>query len=104
MRACVGRFNYVQLPRSVLDSDIWNVGRVRDRDRITIDSIRLIAMHTQVSVLGLAGCDMTDDGLILLAQYRNAGLERISVNNCYRVTNKTVQAYVRYCPNLSVLK
>ncbi|KAI9366254.1 hypothetical protein BD770DRAFT_311411 [Pilaira anomala] len=81
-----------------------NVGRVRDRERITIQSISLIAKKTKVAVLGLAGCDMTDECLISLAKCRGRGLERISVNNCYRITNKSVQAYVKYCPNLSVFE
>ncbi|KAI8072148.1 uncharacterized protein B0P05DRAFT_549091 [Gilbertella persicaria] len=81
-----------------------NVGRVRDREKITSRSIKLIALKTQVAVLGLAGCDMTDECLVLLAKCRGAGLERISVNNCYRITNKSVQAYVKHCPNLSVFE
>ncbi|CAO3637475.1 unnamed protein product [Mucor hiemalis] len=81
-----------------------NVGRVRDREKITMQSISLIAKHTRVAVLGLAGCDMTDECLILLAKCRGRKLERISVNNCYRITNKSVQAYVKYCPNLSVFE
>ncbi|OBZ90945.1 Antagonist of mitotic exit network protein 1 [Choanephora cucurbitarum] len=81
-----------------------NVGRVRDREKITMQSINLIAQKTQVAVLGLAGCDMTDECLILLAKCRGEKLERISVNNCYRITNKTIQAYVKYCPNLSVFE
>ncbi|KAI8638179.1 hypothetical protein BD408DRAFT_423350 [Parasitella parasitica] len=81
-----------------------NVGRVRDREKITMKSINLIAQQTKVAVLGLAGCDMTDECLILLAKCRGSGLERISVNNCYRITNKTIRAYVDYCPNLSVFE
>ncbi|CAO0802455.1 unnamed protein product [Mucor circinelloides] len=81
-----------------------NVGRVRDREKITMQSINLIAQKTKVAVLGLAGCDMTDECLILLAKCRGRGLERISVNNCYRITNKSVRAYVDYCPNLSVFE
>lgn len=81
-----------------------NVGRVRDRERITMKSIGMIAKYTKVAVLGLAGCDMTDECLLLLAKYRGKALERISVNNCYRLTNKTVQAYAKYCPNLSVFE
>jgi hypothetical protein len=41
---------------------------------------------------------------LLLAKYRGKALERVSVNNCYRLTNKTVQAYVKHCPNLSVFE
>jgi hypothetical protein len=81
-----------------------NVGRVRDREKITMKSICLIAENTKVAVLGLAGCDMTDECLILLAKCRGKSLERISVNNCYRITNKSIQAYVKYCPNLSVFE
>ncbi|KAI8987641.1 hypothetical protein BDF20DRAFT_904650 [Mycotypha africana] len=81
-----------------------NVGRVRDREKITMASINLVAQQTQVGVLGLAGCDITDECLILLAQARNKGLERISVNNCYRITNRSLRAYVTYCPNLSVFE
>lgn len=81
-----------------------NVGRVRDREKITMRSINVIAQKTKVAVLGLAGCDMTDECLILLAKLRGPGLERISVNNCNRITNKTLRAYVKYCPNLSVFE
>jgi hypothetical protein len=69
-----------------------------------MDSISLIARNTRVAVLGLAGCDMTDECLIMLAKCRGRSLERISVNNCHRITNKSVQAYVKYCPNLSVFE
>ncbi|KAL0085730.1 hypothetical protein J3Q64DRAFT_1886784 [Phycomyces blakesleeanus] len=81
-----------------------NVGRVRDREKITIKSIGEIAKYTQVSVLGLAGCDIADDCMIKLAHHRKGGLERVSVNNCHRITNKTVRTYVQYCPNLSVFE
>ncbi|KAI9266941.1 hypothetical protein BY458DRAFT_556391 [Sporodiniella umbellata] len=81
-----------------------NVGRVRDREKITIQSIGLVAKYTQISVLGLAGCDITDDCLLLLAKYRGNALERISVNDCYRLTNKSVHVYAHYCPNLSVFE
>ncbi|KAI9264055.1 hypothetical protein BDA99DRAFT_508261 [Phascolomyces articulosus] len=81
-----------------------NVGRVRDRHRITVKSIRLIALHTKVTVLGLAGCQVDDECMLLLAQYRHRDLERISVNSCHHITNVTIRAYARYCPNLSVFE
>ncbi|KAI8067154.1 hypothetical protein BC940DRAFT_239312 [Gongronella butleri] len=81
-----------------------NVGRVRDRHHITDASIELIARQTQVSVLGLAGCDVSDISLVTLATHRRSGIERISINNCYRATNKTIQAYVTHCPRLSVFE
>ncbi|KAG0179370.1 Antagonist of MEN (Mitotic Exit Network) [Apophysomyces sp. BC1021] len=81
-----------------------NVGRVRDRERISIQSIGLIATYTQVAVLGLAGCDIDDECMVMLAKHRNTGLERVSVNNCHRLTNKTLRAFVQYCSNVSVFE
>lgn len=81
-----------------------NVGRIRDKERITITSIRLIAQRTKAAVLGLAGCDITDECMLLLAQHRRSGMERISVNNCYRITNESIRAFVRLCPRLSVFE
>ncbi|KAI8890727.1 RNI-like protein [Backusella circina FSU 941] len=81
-----------------------NVGRIRDREKVTTKSIGLIAKHTQASVLGLAGCDIDDECLKLLAMYRTTGLERVSANGCFKISNKTVYAFLRYCPNLSVFE
>ncbi|KAI9492808.1 hypothetical protein BDB00DRAFT_883338 [Zychaea mexicana] len=81
-----------------------NVGRVRDRERITNASINLVAQHTNIGVLGLAGCDITDECMLLLATHRNRALERISVNNCRRLTNKSVHAFVKHCRNLVVFE
>ncbi|KAI8391053.1 uncharacterized protein BYT42DRAFT_555424 [Radiomyces spectabilis] len=81
-----------------------NVGRIRDRHRITVRSITLIAKHTKATVLGLAGCDIDDECMRVLAHYRRAGLERVSVNNCQRLTNATIYSFIKYCPNLSVFE
>ncbi|KAI8984743.1 hypothetical protein BDF20DRAFT_815879 [Mycotypha africana] len=81
-----------------------NVGRVRERQRITIKSIRLIAQYTEATVLGLAGCDIDDECMITLAKHRGPGLERVSVNSCYKISNTSVYALLKYCPNLSVFE
>lgn len=81
-----------------------NVGRIRDRDKVSIKSISLIAQHTQAAVLGLAGCDIDDACMQILAKHRGLGLERVSVNSCFKISNETVYAYIRYCPNLSVFE
>ncbi|KAI8077050.1 hypothetical protein BDF21DRAFT_439162 [Thamnidium elegans] len=81
-----------------------NVGRIRDRDKVSIKSIELIAKHTQAAVLGLAGCDIDDECMQILAKYRTVGLERVSVNSCFKISNETVYAYIQYCPNLSVFE
>ncbi|KAF1797145.1 hypothetical protein FB192DRAFT_1335633 [Mucor lusitanicus] len=81
-----------------------NVGRIRDRDKVSIKSIALIAQYTQAAVLGLAGCDIDDACMQVLAKHRTTGLERVSVNSCFKISNETVYAYIKYCPNLSVFE
>ncbi|KAI9317667.1 hypothetical protein BX666DRAFT_1857129 [Dichotomocladium elegans] len=81
-----------------------NVGRIRDRQKITSASIVSVAEHTSVTVLGLAGCDIDDTAMIRLAEHRHRHLERISVNNCHRLTNRSIRAHVRLCTNLSVFE
>jgi hypothetical protein len=81
-----------------------NVGRIRDREKVSIRSIGLIAQYTQAAVLGLAGCDIDDNCMQMLARYRTTGLERVSVNSCYKISNETIYAYIQFCPNLSVFE
>ncbi|KAI9277866.1 hypothetical protein BY458DRAFT_504275 [Sporodiniella umbellata] len=81
-----------------------NVGRIRDREKITIKSIGLIAQHTTASVLGLAGCEVTDKCMELLAKNRGVNLERVSVNSCSNISNRTIYAFIQHCPNLSVFE
>ncbi|ORY97193.1 hypothetical protein BCR43DRAFT_545237 [Syncephalastrum racemosum] len=81
-----------------------NVGRVNERHRITSESIRWVARHTRVAVLGLAGCDIDDETMILLAKHRNHSLERLSINSCHRISNATLRACVEHCPNISVFE
>ncbi|CAO3693285.1 hypothetical protein G6F70_004655 [Rhizopus microsporus] len=81
-----------------------NVGRIRDREKITIESIALVAKQTQVSVLGLAGCEIDDECMQIIAKYRATGLERVSVNSCSRISNSTIYALIRHCPNLTVFE
>ncbi|KAI7886153.1 RNI-like protein, partial [Lichtheimia hyalospora FSU 10163] len=81
-----------------------NVGRIKERHRITSRSINLIAENTQVRVLGFAGCDLDDECMIRLAVHRNRFMERISVNNCHRLSNASIRAFAKYCTKLSVFE
>jgi hypothetical protein len=69
-----------------------------------MESIALVAKQTQVSVLGLAGCEIDDECMQIIAKYRAAGLERVSVNSCSRISNSTIHALIRHCPNLTVFE
>lgn len=81
-----------------------NVGRVRDHDLITSRSISLVARLTRVSVVGFAGCAITDDCMLLLARLRCHDLERVSINHCPRLTNRTLRAFMYYCNRLTVFE
>ncbi|ORZ23464.1 hypothetical protein BCR42DRAFT_404846 [Absidia repens] len=81
-----------------------NVGRIHEKHRITNQSIVLIAQSTQVAVLGLAGCDISDQAIFALAIHRRHALNRVSVNHCTRLANLGIQCLSSCCPNLSVLE
>ncbi|CAO3644316.1 unnamed protein product [Cunninghamella blakesleeana] len=82
-----------------------NVGRVKEGHRITDQSIRLIALRTKITVIGLAGCHISDHSLLLFATTElGKTMERISINNCYKVTNLSIRAFIRYCPKLTVFE
>lgn len=81
-----------------------NVGRISGSERITYRSVSEIAAHTKVDTLGLAGCDITDNTVISIAMKRASGLERVSFNNCPRITDAAVEALAKYCPRLAVLE
>ncbi|KAI7849699.1 hypothetical protein BDC45DRAFT_551323 [Circinella umbellata] len=106
VRACgnVSDSSIIQIALNCPKLRHLNVGRVREQERISTASISLIAQRTDIAVLGLAGCDITDECMLLLAHHRNKSLERISVNNCRRLTNKSLHAFVEKCLNLAVFE
>lgn len=82
-----------------------NVGRTRQGHRITNKGIRSIARHTQVCVLGVAGCHITDTTVWELALHRGPHLERVSLNNCILLTNASVPKVLGYIArSLSVIE
>lgn len=82
-----------------------NVGRTRHGHRITNKGIRSIARHTQICVLGVAGCHITDTTVWELALHRGPFLERVSFNNCILLSNASVPKILGYISrSLSVLE
>ncbi|KAG0232583.1 Antagonist of MEN (Mitotic Exit Network) [Actinomortierella wolfii] len=86
--------------------DLWhlNCGRVTGAHRVTGKSIVPIAKNTSLNTLGLAGCGMTDDAVIKIAEYCREGLNRISLNCCTELTSAAIRALMIYCPSLAVLE
>ncbi|KAG0255146.1 Antagonist of MEN (Mitotic Exit Network) [Actinomortierella ambigua] len=86
--------------------DLWhlNCGRVTGAHRVTGKSIVPIARNTNLNTLGLAGCGMTDEAVIKIAEYCREGLNRISLNCCVELTSASIRALMVFCPNLAVLE
>ncbi|KAJ2956058.1 hypothetical protein NQZ79_g8039 [Umbelopsis isabellina] len=106
LRACgsVSDASISQIAQSCSRLRHLNVGRIREGKRITFASVKLIAELTDVSVLGLAGCELTDECIQVLAQARGNGLERLSVNNCHKLTNRSIRHVLDHCQRLSVFE
>lgn len=106
LRACglVSDTSIIQIANSCPQLHHLNVGRIRERERITAASILPLAKQTQITVLGLAGCDVTDECMFAIAECRGEVLERISVNNCPRITDRSLRNFVNHCKKLSVLE
>ncbi|OLL23164.1 Antagonist of mitotic exit network protein 1 [Neolecta irregularis DAH-3] len=81
-----------------------NVGRIEGGHMITCRGVGAISRQTQVDTLGLAGCDIGDSGMWDIAQYRGDGIERLSLNGCKLLTNRSIPLILRHTPNLQVLE
>lgn len=82
-----------------------NVGRTHGGQRITNRGIRSIARHTKITTLGVAGCHINDTTIWELAIHRGPYLERLSLNNCFFLTNNSIPRVLGYTTqNLSVLE
>ncbi|GAB5586116.1 Antagonist of MEN (Mitotic Exit Network) [Umbelopsis nana] len=106
LRACgaVSDASISQIAKSCPRLRHLNVGRIREGQRITYSSVKLIAELTDVAVLGLAGCNLNDDCIQVLARARGNGLERLSVNNCHKLTNRSIRQVLQHCQGLSVFE
>ncbi|CDK25937.1 unnamed protein product [Kuraishia capsulata CBS 1993] len=64
-----------------------NVGRHSRGELITDTGISAICRYTQIRTLGLAGCHVTDGTIWEIFKYKNDHIERLSLNNCYKLSN-----------------
>lgn len=81
-----------------------NVGRTEGGERITYKAIKHLARLTNITTLGLAGCDIDDRAIWELALNRGPRLERLSLNNCRYLTDAGLPRVLGYLPNLTVLE
>ncbi len=69
---------------------LLNIGRTSNGRAITDASIIEIARKTQITTVGIAGCAITDLSILELMKYHHLTLERLSLNGCTRLTNKSI--------------
>lgn len=106
LRACpqVSDISISMVAQKCPQLELINVGRTSGRSRITGVSVSLLAKHTSVTTLGLAGCDVDDLAIWKLVQYRGLFLERLSLNNCQKISFDSLPPALGYTPQLSVLE
>ncbi|KAI8340031.1 hypothetical protein BC941DRAFT_348634 [Chlamydoabsidia padenii] len=104
LRACglISDVSLTAIAQSCPQLHHLNVGRIREKHRVTSQSIIKIAHLTQVTVLGLAGCEIEDDAIEALVKYRQ--IERVSVNDCKKLTNRAIRCLLPSCTQLSVFE
>ena len=80
-----------------------NVGRVSGNEFITDKCVEAIAARTAVTTFGLAGCYITNGSIAALAKHRGSHIERLSLNQCDRLTDASIAGLLN-CPKLVVLE
>lgn len=83
---------------------LLNVGRTSGGEMITFKGVKHIVRRTQVNTLGLAGCFIDDRTVWEIARTRGHRIERLSLNNCHLLTDRSIPQILPYTKNLSVLE
>lgn len=84
-----------------------NIGRFKNCDKITDASVCFVIKNCEnLKTLGCAGCFITDNTIWALANYQNHSIEKLSLNNCFRLTNNSIPIVFErnYLKNLLVLE
>lgn len=106
LRACerVTDAGVVAVARACTKLRYLNVGRMQAGDQITDASLEALCEHTAIETVGLAGCDVTDVGVMAIARHRSRDISRVSLNQCRRVTGDGITELVRVATKLKVLE
>ncbi|ORY83207.1 hypothetical protein BCR37DRAFT_379206 [Protomyces lactucae-debilis] len=106
LRACelVGDAGILTIARACRGLQYLNVGRVARSHRVTDRSIFEIARLTQIETLGVAGCNVGDEAVCAISEYRGEAIERLSLNACEGITDWSVGRLLKNAPKLQVLE
>lgn len=109
LRACelitdAGIYNIARCCKKLVNV---NLGRKNNGHLVTDASIALLIQNNpNLNTLGLAGCHVSDVSIWKLAIFCNHSLERLSLNNCPYISDRSIPLILmaHYFPNLSVLE
>lgn len=106
LRACelVTDKGILEIARHCPQLTYLNVGRVKHSEGITDLSIVAISQNTRVETLGLAGCAVSDETVLAIARHSGPRIERLSLNQCHRITDHSMCELLRSAPKLQVLE
>lgn len=97
----------IEISRNCSKIHYLNIGRFKNCDKITDSSVCAIIKNcTSLRTLGCAGCSITDITMWALAQYQSSTIERLSLNNCFKLSNDSIPRILEqnYLPSLQVLE
>lgn len=106
LRACekVSDAGVIAIAQRCPDLSYLNVGRIKRSEAITDLSIVEICKRTSVETLGLAGCAISDESVLAVARHRGLQIERLSMNQCHKITDYALCELLRSSPRLQVLE
>ncbi|CCH42344.1 Antagonist of mitotic exit network protein 1 [Wickerhamomyces ciferrii] len=108
LRACelISDNSIVQIAQNCSNLINLNLGRHLNGHLITDNSLINLSRNTKIQTLGMAGCAITDRGVWELAINCSDSLQRLSINNCYMLTNLSLPSIFQhgYFHNVSVLE
>ena len=106
LRACerVTDVGVVAVAKACPNLRYLNVGRMQAGDKITDASLEALCRYTAIETVGLAGCDVTDCGVLAIARHRSRDISRVSLNQCRRVTGDSITELVTCATKLKVLE
>ena len=106
LRACerVSDVGVVAVAKACRELRYLNVGRMQAGERITDVSLEALCAYTSIETVGLAGCDVTDTGVLAIARLRYNDISRVSLNQCRRVTSDSIVQLVKTATKLKVLE
>jgi hypothetical protein len=106
LRACslVSDASIQQVANKCLKLKYLNVGRFVDGHAISDNAIHSVAKLPAINTIGLAGCHVSDVAVFAIAQHASKVVQRLSLNSCPHISNKSLAYVVANMKCITVLE